>query len=66
MSNSNIGIKGTEPLANGWNFIFDLEAGFDPYSLQFSNGPHSVAQNAGIPLTSQDSGSDSRDRKSVV
>jgi hypothetical protein len=32
---------------------FDLEAGFDPYSLQFSNGPGPVAQNAGVPLTSQ-------------
>jgi predicted porin len=59
LTNSNIGIKGNEPLAAGWAFIFDLEAGFDPYSLQFSNGPHSVAQNAGVPVTSQNSGSDS-------
>jgi Gram-negative porin len=53
LSQSNIGIKGNEPLASGWAFVFDLEAGFDPYSLQFANGPHSVAQNAGVPLTSQ-------------
>jgi predicted porin len=59
LSNSNIGIKGNEPFASGWAFIFDLQAGFDPYSLQLSNGPHSVAQNAGVPLTSQNSGSDS-------
>jgi predicted porin len=59
LSNSNIGIKGNEPLAPGWAFVFDLQAGFDPYSLQFSNGPHSVVQNAGVPLTSQNSGSDS-------
>jgi predicted porin len=59
LTNSNIGIKGKEPLASGWAFIFDLEAGFDPYSLQFSNGPHSVAQNAGVPLTSQNAGADS-------
>jgi predicted porin len=59
LSNSNIGIKGNEPLAQGWAFVFDLQAGFDPYSLQLSNGPHSVAQNAGIPLTSQNSGADS-------
>jgi predicted porin len=52
-------IKGNEPLAPGWAFIFDLQAGFDPYSLHFANGPHSVAQNAGIPLTSQDSNADS-------
>jgi predicted porin len=59
LSNSNIGIKGNEPLAPGWAFVFDLQAGFDPYSLQFSNGPHSVAQNAGVPLTNQNSFSDS-------
>jgi predicted porin len=59
LNNSNIGLKGTEPIAPGWNFIFDVQAGFDPYSLQFSNGPHSVFQNGGIPLTDQNSGSDS-------
>lgn len=59
LSNSNIGIKGKEAFAEGWAFIFDLQAGFDPYSLQLSNGPHSVAQNAGVPLTSQETNSDS-------
>ena len=43
LSQSNIGIKGKEPFAAGWAFIFDLQAGFDPYSLQLANGPHSVA-----------------------
>jgi predicted porin len=59
LSNSNIGIKGKEPLAEGWDFIFDLQAGFDPYSLHLSNGPHSDFQNIGVPLTSQDSYADS-------
>src|ERR1700731_2420217 len=59
LSNSNIGIKGKEPLAEGWDFIFDLQAGFDPYSLHLSNGPHSEFQNIGVPLTSQDSYADS-------
>jgi predicted porin len=59
LSQSNIGIKGNEPIAPGWAFVFDLEAGFDPYSLQFANGPGSVAQNAGIPLISQNSNADS-------
>jgi predicted porin len=59
LTNSNIGIKGNEPFAPGWAFIFDLQAGFDPYSLHFTNGPHSVAQNAGVPLTSQDANGDS-------
>jgi predicted porin len=59
LSNSNIGIKGNETLAPGWAFVFDLEAGFDPFSLRFSDGPRSVAQNAGVPLTSQNSYADS-------
>lgn len=59
LTNSNIGIKGKEPLAEGWDFIFDLQAGFDPYSLHLSNGPHSEFQNIGVPLTSQDSYADS-------
>jgi predicted porin len=59
LTQSNIGIKGNEPLTSGWAFVFDLEAGFDPYSLQLANGPHSVAQNAGVPLTTQSSNADS-------
>jgi predicted porin len=59
LSQSNIGIKGKEPFAPGWAFVFDLQAGFDPYSLQLANGPHSVFQNAGVPLTSQGSNADS-------
>jgi rubredoxin len=59
LSQSNIGIKGNEPLAPGWAFVFELQAGFDPYSLQFANGPGSVAQNAGVPLTAQNSNADS-------
>src|SRR5882762_8113775 len=59
LTQSNIGIKGNEPLAPGWAFVFDLQAGFDPYSLQFANGPGSVAQNAGVPLTSQSTNADS-------
>src|SRR5260370_8445506 len=59
LSQSNIGIKGKEPLAAGWTFIFDLQAGFDPYSLHLANVPHSVAQNAGTPLSTHDSTPDS-------
>ena len=59
MSNSNIGIKGNEPIGAGWSFVFDLEAGFDPYSLNFSNGPGSVAQNINVPLISQNANADS-------
>jgi predicted porin len=59
LTQSNIGIKGNEPFAPGWAFVFDLQGGFDPYTLKFSNGPGSLAQNAGVPLTSQSSNGDS-------
>jgi predicted porin len=59
LSQSNIGIKGTEAFAPGWSFVFDLEAAFDPYSLQLANGPHSIAQNAGTPLDQQNTNADS-------
>src|SRR6266404_4013092 len=36
LTQSNIGIKGNEEFLPGWAFVFDLEAGFDPYSLKFA------------------------------
>lgn len=59
LSQSNIGIKGLEPLAYGVSFVFDLEAGFDPYSFQLANGPRSQVENNGIPLDRQSSNGDS-------
>src|SRR6266550_4572642 len=49
LTNSFIGIKGTEPISGNVSVVFALDAGFDPYSLRFSNGPGSIAANAGIP-----------------
>src|SRR6266403_2648828 len=49
LTNSFIGIKGTEPIGGNLSVVFALDAGFDPYSLRFSNGPGSIAANAGIP-----------------
>jgi predicted porin len=59
LSNSDIGVKGNKEFAPGWSFVFDLQAGFDPYSLRFSDGPRSVANNAGVPLTDQITNADS-------
>jgi predicted porin len=59
LSNSTIGIKGTEPIGGNFSFVFALDAGFDPYSLRFSNGPGSVAANAGTPQNQQTAFSDS-------
>jgi predicted porin len=59
LSQSFIGIKGKEPFASGWSFIFDLQAGFDPYSLQLANGPKSQLENNGVALANQSSNGDS-------
>ncbi|MGA2891387.1 MAG: porin [Xanthobacteraceae bacterium] len=59
MSQSNIGIKGNEPIGAGWNLVFDLEAGFDPYSLRFANGPGSQFAETNVPLNQQVTNGDS-------
>src|SRR6201987_524787 len=59
MRNSLIGIKGTEPIGGNFSVVFDLDAGFDPYSLRLSNGPGSIAAMNGVPQNLQDSYSDS-------
>ena len=59
MSRSSIGVQVNEPIARGWTFGAQLEAGFDPYSLQLSNGPASIAANRGIPLDAQSANNDS-------
>jgi predicted porin len=59
LANSTIGIKGTEPISGNLSVVFALDAGFDPYSLRFSNGPGSVAANAGIPQNQATAYSDS-------
>src|SRR5712675_2256084 len=59
LSNSFIGIKGTEPIGGNVSVVFALDAGFDPYSLQFSNGAGSIAASNGVPQNLQSSYSDS-------
>src|ERR1700722_499520 len=59
LSQSNIGIKGKEECMPGWSFVFDLNMGFDPYSLQLANGPRWLVENNGLPLTLQNSNADS-------
>jgi predicted porin len=53
MSQSSIGIKGTEAIGGDISLVFALEAGFDPYSFRLANGPGSMAANASIPLNEQ-------------
>jgi predicted porin len=59
LSQSFIGVKAAEPLAYGWSFVFNWQMGFDPYSLQLSNGPLALEQNNGLPLNLQNSNVDS-------
>src|SRR5436309_10039533 len=59
LTNSFIGIKGTEPIGANTSLVFALDAGFDPYSFMLSNGPGSAAHNAGVPLNQQTSWADS-------
>jgi predicted porin len=53
LSASNIGVQIKEPLGAGWSFIGQLEAGFNPYSLELTNNVHGVYVNRGIPLSQQ-------------
>ena len=62
LSRSNIGVQVNEPFAPGWAFVGQLEASFDPYSLQFSNGPASIAGNRGVPLDEQSANNDFESR----
>jgi predicted porin len=59
LSGSNVGVQIKEPLVNGWSFIGQLEAGFNPYSLRFANGVHSIFEERGIPLGQQNAAADS-------
>jgi predicted porin len=59
MGQSNLGVRITEPLGLGWSFIAELEGGFDPYSLQYANSPHSEFRNIGVPVNLQTTNGDS-------
>jgi hypothetical protein len=59
LTQSNVGIKGRETITPGLDFVFDLNFGFNPYSLTPANGPASFLDNNGIPLAKQTSNADS-------
>jgi predicted porin len=59
LSVSNIGVQIREALGGGWSFIGQLEGGFNPYSFELANGPHSVFVNRGIALSQQNAYGDS-------
>jgi predicted porin len=53
------GIKGTREFAQGWSFVFNLETGFDPYSMRLANGPRSLVENNAAILANQSANGDS-------
>jgi predicted porin len=59
LGQSHIGIKGVEPISGDWSFLFNLQTGFDPYTLQLANGPKSLVQNNTNPLDAQSANGDS-------
>ena len=59
LSNSYIGLRGKQEIADGLFAIFNLQAGFNPESGNLSNGIGSVVQNNGLGLAAQNAFSDS-------
>jgi predicted porin len=59
LSSSFIGLKGDVELTEGLSGVFNFQTGFDPWSGRLSDGPGSVAQNNGLPLSEQSSFGDS-------
>ena len=54
-----LGVKGVEPIAWGWSLVFNLQNGFDPFTLQRANGPKSLVENNTTPLDAQTANGDS-------
>src|SRR5277367_2279613 len=58
MSQSRIGLQGSEPIAGDWNGVFRVETYFNPQSGDISDGLKSLTQNAGKPAAAQTTGVD--------
>ncbi len=60
INQSVVGINMKEPIPwfPGWSLVGALETGFDPYSGNIVNGPHSLVQNNGKALVLQSANAD--------
>lgn len=56
---SRIGLRGKEKIAEGFDFIFNAEIGFQPQSGNLSDSIKSLVNNNGVALTKQTSSTDS-------
>jgi predicted porin len=54
-----LGVKGVEPVVWGWSLVFNLQNGFDPFTLQRANGPKSLVESNTTPLDAQTANGDS-------
>jgi len=59
LSQSNFGVKIKEQIVPNWFVIGDVNAGFDPISFRFANGPKSLVDNNNIALAKQTYNTDS-------
>ncbi len=59
LSQSNLGLKFKQKVWGDISLIGDINFGYDPYSLQFSNGPASLQSQNSVPAFYQQSNSDS-------
>jgi predicted porin len=59
LSQSNVGIKIKEAIVPNWYVIGDVNFGFDPYSMEFANGPRSLVDNNGRSSIFQSANGDS-------
>jgi len=53
MSQSNIGIKWSEPVGGGWSFVGQGELAFDPYSFLLANAPQAMWNSIHVPENQQ-------------
>ena len=61
LSQSNLGVKISEPLVGDFKFVGDANFGFDPYTLSLANGPGSLqSQNYTLQWQQQANGDSSR------
>ncbi len=59
LSQSNVGVKISEPLVGDLKFVGDINFGFDPYTLRFANGPASLQSQNNVLQWNQQTNADS-------
>lgn len=58
LSQSKVGLRGTEKLNDDFSFIFNVETGFNPTSGKLADGPQSLINNNGVALANQKAAGD--------